>query len=1109
MPNKRRTPHEHGDDLFSGLSGDPAEFIRFGLSRLSWPPQGRFPVNHAQAHVRDVVRVDLECSDAPLLIAGYSAIASLVELVASWRQSRGSRVGSVRLLLGTEPFPSSRAYFGSAQEEFTQEIRDYWLERSVSVRLSAKVIRVIQELDTGSLQVRTMPGPAPLHAKIYISDNAATVGSSNYTHNGMVRQLEANARFEKAGEKERYTELVSVAENLWSHGMPWEEQFRRLLLDLLQVVGWQEALARACAELLEGDWARHVLAHQEQRAQLWPAQRAGIAQALWVLENLGSVLIADATGSGKTRMGAHLVAAVRDQLIDTGRLRRDRDLTTLVCPPAVLDTWQSEALISGVTIMPISHGLLSRPDPGGPRIETGHVTRAQVLAIDEAHNFLSQKSNRTRQVQDSIADHVLLFTATPISRGAQDLLTLVGLLGADNFDDDTLTILDRLDYAPATSDPLTGEQRDRLRREIQRFTVRRTKSAFNELVTRDEAAYRHQETGRICRYPLHEPHAYQTGETAPDERIAKRIREASTGLRGIIQLGRTIRVPDTLKGEVTDQAWLEGRLKAANGLARHHVLAAMRSSRAALVEHLAGTNAALDRYELPPSAKAQASGDVIQTVTDLAQEGPPQVELDCALPDWLAGEAAWHDACAVEEVIYQQILALSRELSNARERTKAALLEKLARGHRLVLAFDRHPISLAAINAEFRSGSSVEILIATGGLTKSRRRVRQIFAPASQERAIALCSDALNEGLNLQGASALIHLDLPTTLRVAEQRVGRVDRMDSPHDSISVWWPEDGPAFATREIELLLARRAASESLLGSNLPMPTFSGHEEDTVIQVHEQVQDLDQPDIPWDGIRDALDPVRRLVHGEDALISPEIYAEHKHTRHRVIARVAPVAASIPWAFLALSGTQHGAPRWLILEGEPPVATVGVEAVAERLRVHLSSDPPNVAFDERCERLLDRFLTAAGNVETMLLPRRMQRALDQMADMARIWGNQAGRDDWELFEQWQRVRHFAHPEAGDDDRLDPYLVGEMWWDLVRPRFADLRSRRRRRRYTRLRDLDFLLADNPVELATIRERLRRIPVIEPVDKRVSAVIIGVPAMSTFLAHQTSREHRS
>jgi phosphatidylserine/phosphatidylglycerophosphate/cardiolipin synthase-like enzyme len=267
MRRRRTWSADWGDDLFSI---DPASYIESSLAVLPWPPQRRFPVNHGRAHVRDVVAGDLKSSDAPLLIAGYSSIDALIELVADWRHARGDRPGRVRLLLGSEPFPSQRTHFASAQEEFTDEVRGYWLERSVSVRLSAKVIRALEELNTGSLQVKVIPGPTHLHAKVYVGDTAATVGSSNFTDHGLVRQLEANARFEKANEPTRYGELVMVAENLWSRGLAWEEEFGRLLRSLLQVVGWQEAVARACAELLEGDWARHVLAHQEHRAQLWP-----------------------------------------------------------------------------------------------------------------------------------------------------------------------------------------------------------------------------------------------------------------------------------------------------------------------------------------------------------------------------------------------------------------------------------------------------------------------------------------------------------------------------------------------------------------------------------------------------------------------------------------------------------------------------------------------------------------------------------------------------------------------------------------------------------------------------------------------------------------------
>ena len=40
----------------------------------------------------------------------------------------------------------------------------------------------------------------------------------------------------------------------------------------------------------------------------------------------------------------------------------------------------------------------------------------------------------------------MLFTATPISRGAGDLLNLVALLGPDNFEDATLEVLNRLEH---------------------------------------------------------------------------------------------------------------------------------------------------------------------------------------------------------------------------------------------------------------------------------------------------------------------------------------------------------------------------------------------------------------------------------------------------------------------------------------------------------------------------------------------------------------------------------------------------------------------------------------------------------------------------------------
>lgn len=69
--------------------------------------------------------------------------------------------------------------------------------------------------------------------------------------------------------------------------------------------------------------------------------------------------------------------------------------------------------------------------------------RAQTLAIDEAHNFLNLRSQRSQEVLAHVADHVVLFTATPINRGAADLLSLVDMLGADNLEEDACPTVER------------------------------------------------------------------------------------------------------------------------------------------------------------------------------------------------------------------------------------------------------------------------------------------------------------------------------------------------------------------------------------------------------------------------------------------------------------------------------------------------------------------------------------------------------------------------------------------------------------------------------------------------------------------------------------------
>lgn len=1058
------------------------------LDGHAWPDGGRFPVNRAGAHVGDAVWADLVGSRDPLLVAGYSSIDRLVRLVAERAGARDD--GVVRLLLGAEPFPTTRRSFAAPDVAFTEEVRRYWLEeRGISLHLSAMVLRAIAELDAGRLTARFVHGQTTLHAKVYVGDDAATVGSSNFTDAGLRTQLEANARFERAGDPQRFDEVRAIGEHLWAVGQPWDEQLRDLLESLLRVVPWQEALARACAELLEGEWAERYLRGLDAAEQgLWPSQRAGIAQALWIAENVGSVLVADATGSGKTRMGAHLVRAVRDRLWSTGRVRRD--LTVLVCPRGVVRTWEAEAISCGLSMIAVSHGLLSRDATHGERLERRGVRSAQILAIDEAHNFLNPGSNRTQQVRESHADHVALFTATPINRGAADLLRLVALLGADNFEEATLDVLKRLG---SRGDPaLTSDEVNQLRGEIQRFTVRRTKSALNALVDREPSEYVHPVTGRVCRYPRHDSHVYATGETAGDEAVAMAVRATATTLQGVSLLPRQFEVPAALRREYSDERWLQLRLSSSAGLAAHHVLSAMRSSRAALVEHVLGTAAAAERFGIDPRYKASDTGNVLASLDRLAADGPPRWSLTCDAPAWLTDADAWRQACADERARYEAIAEAADRLSDARERAKSALLARLGGEHALVLAFDRHLVTLSVLQTMLDGAvPGSQVIVATGGDNHSREQLTRTFDRTSTAQAVALCSDAMNEGLNLQGASAIVHLDLPTTLRVAEQRVGRVDRMDSPHDAIQAWWPDDGPAFATNANELLVQRAAESERLLGSNLPVPEQLSA--GARVDVRERIRDAESTEAElWDGIRDALDPVRRLVDGDRALVPPAVYEQHRVAAERVASRISPVRADTPFAFLAVAGTSNGAPRWVFLPSATSAPVVDLERVSDALVRHLRHDPETLALDETGLGLLSEFLHAATRHERLLLPRRMQRALDQMAATTAAWAagaQQAG--DERTAATWRAIGALAAADA--EERPDPYLVAERWLEVVAPVRERYRDAHRNAHYVLLRDLDRDLHAAPLDLAVVTEAFGALPMAAPLAERVTACILGVP----------------
>ncbi len=1053
------------------------------------PDQRRFPTNLGAHRVAQPVEDDLKTSSGPLIVTGYAALDRLIVFCGQ------PEPPPLRIVLGHEPYAVSGREYRLDGQEFPAEVEAFWLERNISLLHSAALLRTIELLKSGHVRTRYVHGGVRLHAKIYVGDRAATLGSSNFTDPGMGFQHEANARFESKTECRRYQELQALAENYWAIGKDYNDALITLLQKLLQFVSWREALARACAELLEGEWAEQYLNddYLSDTKTLWPAQRQGIAQALTILSQHDSVLIADATGAGKTRMGTYLIGAIRDDIVRRSRIR-NRANTVMVCPPSVLENWEAEKTRAHVAMDVYSHGGLSHKSSRLHEVKSDALRRAQVLCVDEGHNFLNLGTTRTQMLLRNMADHVVMLTATPINRSVTDLLRIADVLGADNLQPSTLKAFEKMLGARKLSRTLSEPEIALLRAEIRKFTVRRTKAMLNTLIEREPEHYTDR-NGRPCRFPRHDPKVYALDEPAADRTLALQIRQLAAQLHGVTHFEHPLELPEALKRQgVSPGQYLRGRLHGAKKLVQYLVASALRSSRAALIEHIEGTDSALQAFAIKNFRKSSSGGNVLSRLERLAGK-PPKNKLGIELPEaWLRDPDAHRQVCAADAAIYRKIADLGRQMSAHRETRKAAQLLGLRRQHPMTLAFDSRPITLAVIRDLIRKSDKVRVLLGWGDDASSRRTLMEVFAPGSTEaNVIGLCSDSLAEGVNLQKASALMHLDMPSVVRIAEQRAGRVDRLDTEHAVIEVWWPRDAPEYELTSDEKFVQRFETVESLLGANMPLPAHlrSNGEAvpvDTMIEEYERAAAE-----PWDGLEDAFSSVRALVEGDEQLIPTDIYQRYRSVAVKVLSRVSLVPSVTPWAFFCVTAGSFDAPRWLLIPGYTAPPIHGLSEVVGALRERLGPNVQDIT-DFKCGvNELQRFIQRLATVERLLLSQKKQRALDEMEYCVNKLTQRATNENREQQLEFliQLLRNLRHPDP--DNQPDWDAMATLWLDLIRPIWFDKLNQTRRKRPLLLRDLRKDLLAQPEWLEKqLLAQFRYLPTLPCMDRRIRATIVGV-----------------
>ena len=369
----------------------------------------------------------------------------------------------------------------------------------------------------------------------------------------------------------------------------------------------------------------------------------------------------------------------------------------------------------------------------------------------------------------------------------------------------------------------------------------------------------------------------------------------------------------------------------------------------------------------------------------------------------------------------------------------------------------------------------------------------------------------MSEGLNLQQASVVVLLDMPSVMRLAEQRIGRVDRMNSPHQSIEVYFPDDHVEFALKTDKSFFSTAQTVNSLIGGNIFLPddllekwklkkweveTISGK---SAIKLYEAEKDKSETTFQ-DGIQDAFQPVKDLVFGENSLIEQKVYESIKFSKSTLVSKVdiSKVISSKNFGFFCIRGSNFYAPYWLYVDEDTNKENKKVynnlHEICKKLRQNLINCidlKPGEELDNG-QKIMDGFLQTIKENEIESLPNKKRRSLLSLKDIIEDLLKDK-KIDLEKKKILDELANIYNPISEDDYSVDYYQFAKKWISMIQPILNDLRKDKTQKKILHLRS-EILIKELKNKLSTDDFKILKdgMMFIKKIDKRIASCIIGV-----------------
>jgi superfamily II DNA or RNA helicase len=734
------------------------------------------------------------------------------------------KVQELRLLIGTEP-----------DQEFllTQRL---WRELEqhlalISPHAQQKLERWSAFLAQDKVQVRRyVPREhgRVLHGKAYLLlgvpqfGDLGVIGSSNFTGAGLTANLELNAILKQQSATDA---LKRWYEAVWEKSEDYKQDLLRLLTEFTDALKPCEVYFKVLYEAYRDRLSAKPTDKDGKASPILLAdfQRDGYHAAREILDTYQGVLIADSVGLGKTYLALRL-------LDDYAYQRRQTAL--VICPAALRDTVWKPLLEQHA----IPHRIESMEQVSQSDTPIDEYAQYPIIVVDESHNFRNPGSNRwrnlfeiARRASERSPDEfrLILLTATPVNNSVYDLYHQVRLITRD----------DKGYFQAAGIENLEGYFRNA---EVQRETLYELLEAIG--VRRSRLFIRkHYPDAQIDGKRLHFPerrihsmrynlqavyggdlyhqiaNAIETLYLAPYQLDSYRreVAQQHTSLFGQDweQLSNALRRMGLTDAQISELRKRLGEQSGLAGLMRVLYLKRLESSVEAL------RNSLRHQLEFQKRFLETLRQGKLLTSSDYRRMRMLEEEDEIAEGDWneflqslesIDTEA--YDLSLIQQHVEADVRTLTQLLGDLNRLTPAdddkfqtllAWLQGEGAGKK-VLLFSYYKDTARYMYEYLRQQlPQREIALITGGMPAEQRRDavrrfapranRYTLQPHEREIEILVATDALSEGQNLQDASVIVNYDLHWNPVRMVQRIGRIDRIGSEHNTIEVYnfIPED------------------------------------------------------------------------------------------------------------------------------------------------------------------------------------------------------------------------------------------------------------------------------------------------------------------------------